>query len=87
MVSEVSAHNENKKEQKTHAASWLVATRLVKSWVAIVAEKKAPAASWLAATGLVKSMGGHFHKKKKSACGKLDSSNGACQVLVGHFHR
>ena len=45
--------------------------------------KKAPAASWLAATGLVKSAGGHFHKKEKKrkrACGKLDSSNRACQV-------
>ena len=81
---------------KASAASWIAATGLVKSWVDIFTDwiaaaglvksrvviftgKKAPAARHLSATGLVKSRGGHFHKKK-SACGKLDSSNRACQV-------
>ena len=60
--------------KKAPAASWLAATGLVKSWVAIFTEKKAPAASWIAATGLVKSWVVNF-TKKKSACGKLASSN------------
>ena len=64
-------------------ASW---QGLSNPWVAIFTGKKAPAASWIAATGLVKSMGGHFHRKK-SACDKLDSSNRACQIPGGHFHR
>ena len=67
-------------KKKAPAASWLAATGLVKSWVAIFAEKKAPAASWLAATGLVESLGGHFHRRK-GACGKLVSSNRACRIL------
>ena len=43
-----------------------------------MAKKKAPAASWFAATGLVKSWVAIF--TEKSACGKLVSSNRACQV-------
>ena len=66
-------------EKKAPAASWIAATGLVKSRGGHFHRKKAPAASWLASTGLVKSRGGHFHRKK-SACGKLDSSNRACQV-------
>ena len=49
-------------------------------------KKNAPAASWLAATGLVKSQAAIF-TEKKSACGKMDSSNRACQIPGGHFHR
>ena len=41
---------------------------------------------WGKLAGLIKSMGGHF-QWKKSACGKLDSSNRACKILGGHFHR
>ena len=67
------------RRKKVPAASWIAATGLVKSRGGQFRRKKAPAASWLAATGLVKSRGGHFHRKK-SAYGKLDSSNGACQV-------
>ena len=44
-------------------------------------EKKAPEASWIAATGLVKSWKAIFKKR----CGKLVSSNRACQVIECHF--
>ena len=42
--------------------------------------KKAPAASWLAATRACQIQGWPF-SPKKSACGKLDSSNRACEVV------
>ena len=48
-------------------------------------KKEAPAASWVAATGLVKSRAVIF--TKKSACGKLDSSNGAFQITDSHFDK
>jgi len=67
------------RRKKAPAASWIAATGLVKSRGDHFRRKKAPAASWLAATGLVKSRGGNF-QRKKSACGKLVSSNRACQV-------
>ena len=44
----------------------------------IFTEKQALVASWIAATGLVKSWVVIF-TEKKSACGKLVSSNRACQ--------
>ena len=71
--------------KKAPAASWLAATGLVKSWVAIFTKKKAPAARYIAATGLVKSWVVIF--TEKSACGKLISSNRARQILGGHFHQ
>ena len=65
--------------KKEPAAIRLAAIGLVKSADGNIFQKKKPATSWLAAaTGLVKSMDGHFHQK--SACGKLDSSNRACQI-------
>ena len=64
--------------KKAPAARYLSATGLVKSRGAHFHRKKTPAARYLSVTGLVKSRGGHFHRKK-SACGKLVSSNRACQ--------
>ena len=46
--------------------------------------KKAPAASWLAATGLVKSQAVIF-TEQNSACGKMVSSNRACQIQGWSF--
>ena len=51
--------------KKAPAASWIAATGLVKSRVAIFIRKTAPAAIWIAATGLGKSWVVMFTKKKR----------------------
>ena len=71
-----------KQKKRLRQDTYVAATELVKSRVAIFTEKKAPAARYIAARGLVKSWGGHFRRKKKAPAARYIAATELVKVRI-----